>query len=374
MKSITGMHNCYGCGVCAAACPFEAVTMQWNRNGFLEPVVDPSLCRNCSVCVSVCSYLENQHGAEAAPIKALYGWSSDPQIRQTSSSGGICFEILAHLIEQGYRACVVQYNQSAKRAEHYIAETREQLYASQGSKYIQSCTLPAFRTLAEKGKFVVVGTPCQIDSIRRWIKKKNREEDFILVDFFCHGVPSDALWQSYVRIQERRHGKLSDICWRSKKKQGWQESWVMNFSSEKHGQVFYPRNKDIFYPYFLGNLNLNAACYDHCKYKWDQSSADIRLGDFWGTDLSVEEAGNGVSSVLVMNQRGQAVMQALQSRICCKEIEPEFAMKGQMRTAPRRRKLVFMVSYLVKSPTALLIMHAIRAFGLRVKRLLKKRI
>ena len=47
MKSIGKVKNCYGCGVCAAACPKQCISIELNKSGFYEPIVDINTCINC---------------------------------------------------------------------------------------------------------------------------------------------------------------------------------------------------------------------------------------------------------------------------------------------------------------------------------------
>lgn len=117
-------------------------------------------------------------------IKSYAAWSKDDIIRNKCSSGGIGFELARTLLKEGFKICGVQYSPEKKRAEHYIATTEQELMASIGSKYIQSYTVDGFKAINKKDKYLVTGTPCQIDSFRRYIQQRHIESHFILIDFF----------------------------------------------------------------------------------------------------------------------------------------------------------------------------------------------
>ena len=55
---------------------------------------------------------------------------------------------------------------------------------------------------------MVSGTPCQIDSLRRYINKMKCQENFVLLDFFCHGVPSKFVWDKYIKEQQDKLGNI----------------------------------------------------------------------------------------------------------------------------------------------------------------------
>jgi len=49
--------SCIACGMCAAACPYEAITLEtvsWNGGTKLAAQVDRNLCMSCGICNSVC--------------------------------------------------------------------------------------------------------------------------------------------------------------------------------------------------------------------------------------------------------------------------------------------------------------------------------
>lgn len=145
--------------------------------------------------------------------------------------------------KDGYKVCAVRYNAQENRAEHYIATNEDELAASMGSKYIQSYTVDGFKAINRKEKNLVIGTPCQIDSFRRYIKRFKVEDNFVLVDFFCHGVPSKLGWNKYLADIEKTTGKTQNATWRNKI-YGWHNSYAVTVEGEK-GTSSIPSTKAV---------------------------------------------------------------------------------------------------------------------------------
>lgn len=347
--NIADIRDCYGCGVCATVCARHIIELRINDNGFYEPyIIDKSKCTDCGLCMDVCSYTNDGLSLKSANIISYAAWSNDDEVRHKCSSGGVGFELGRALINRGYNVCGVRYDIDRNRAEHYIATNIEELIPSIGSKYIQSYTVDAFKAISRKEKYLVTGTPCQIDSFRRYIQKFRCEDNFILLDFFCHGVPSMLMWQKYMEWAERQVGKLTYVSWRNKFT-GWHDSWAMSIDGENagekvNGQDFYNslmREKkfflcsrlsqgDMFYRLFLSDSCLGKACYKHCKFKYDNSSADIRIGDLWGNVYKENE--EGVSAAIAFTEKGNKVL----AQCNCTFIEHPFevVVEGQMKTCP----------------------------------------
>lgn len=347
--NIFGVKNCYGCGTCAIACPKHIISIKLNRDGFYEPyIADLGKCVDCGLCVDVCSYLYERPALEGKPKASYAAWSKDNAVRRKCSSGGVGFEIGLALMKQGYKVCGVRYNVESERAEHYIASTVEELVPTMGSKYIQSYTFEGFKAINRKEKYLVTGTPCQIDSFRRYIKRLRIEDNFLLLDFFCHGVPSMLMWKKYVKNVERKVGKITYVSWRNKFT-GWHDSWAMSIDGKDKGEKvdwhdsynvlirgkkgFYNSRYtqgDLFYAFFLGNSCLGRACYEKCKYKKAASAADIRLGDCWGKKYKSDE--DGVSSVLVYTEKGERVLKNLHCELIPQTVE--LVTEGQLAQSP----------------------------------------
>lgn len=351
MKNISLIKDCYGCGVCATICPKKIISISLNEEGFYQPHIDEmEKCVNCGLCLDVCAFNHQELAPKEESIHSYAAWSNEPAVRRKCSSGGVGFELGRTLINQGYKVCGVKYNADNQRAEHYIASTVEELIQSAGSKYIQSYTVDGFKAINRKERYLVTGTPCQIDSFRRLIQKQRIEDHFVLMDFFCHGVPSMLVWKKYLKEVEKITGPVTYASWRNKFT-GWHDSWAMSMDGENHGEKvnwhdsynmlikekkgFYNSRLsqgDLFYAFFLGNMCLGKACYKNCKYKYNHSSADIRIGDLWGKTYQDNE--DGVSAAIAFTEKGNEVLKQCN----CTLIEHPFDVvaEGQMK-----KKLAF---------------------------------
>ena len=235
MNNVSSVNNCYGCGVCAASCPRNIISIELNGDGFYFPrILNPNDCVECGICVNVCSFRYEECALVDRKIKSWAAWSNDDEVRIKCSSGGVSFEIGRQLINQGYKVVGCRYNIDKQIAEHYIATTVDELIQSIGSKYIQSYTADAFKKIKRRGeKYLVTGTPCQIDSFRRMIRKFKCEDNFVLLDFFCHSVPSMLAWRAYIKMLEPKIGKVTYASWRNKFEYGGHDSWLMGMDGVK---------------------------------------------------------------------------------------------------------------------------------------------
>ncbi len=364
LNNVAPNNECFGCGVCVIACPKEAIRMVLNTEGFYKPKVKDIDCVNCGICIEVCSYNHPYRAIDLKPIKSWAAWSNDERVRRKCSSGGIGFEIGKQLIEKGYKAVGCRYDVENQRAEHYIATTVDEFVQSIGSKYIQSYTEEAFRQIDKKQKYLVTGTPCQIDSFRRMIQKFHCEENFILMDFFCHCVPSMLAWKAYIKMLEPKIGKVIYASWRNKFEYGWHDNWLMGIDGTKtsktvdwiddYNELIKERittiqsrksQGDLFFKLFLGDLCMGPQCEKDCKYKYNHSVADIRIGDLWGKTYKDNE--DGVSALVAYTEKGVSVIEHLKN-VTLVEHPFEIVAEGQMKKNAKAKELQPLVVYMLR--------------------------
>ena len=363
-NSVSSFDYCFGCGVCSSICGKDAISMSLNRDGFYVAVVDSSKCVNCGLCLQVCAYNDKKNPLNSPPINSWAAWSNNKDVQKKCSSGGIGFEIGKQLIEKGYKAVGCRYDIKHQRAEHFIATTVEENVQSIGSKYIQSFTADAFKQIDKTQRYFVAGTPCQIDSFRKMIQKFHCEDNFVLMDFFCHCVTSMWAWKAYINMLEPKIGEVTYASWRNKFEYGWHDSWLMGIDGENtskpvnwhesynlivRGKKTFIQSRwsqgDLFYKLFLGDVCCGKQCAIDCKYKYDKSSADIRIGDLWGKTYQEDE--KGVSALVAFTNKGIDIISELKE-VTLIEHPFEIVAEGQMKENAKAKEVYPLVMFLLR--------------------------
>lgn len=292
---------CSGCSACCGVCPFGAITMGLSIDGFYQAKVDADMCRACGRCIQVCpKYTERMpKGRDFDALNVYAAYSKDRERQQRASSGGMAEAIMQWGFAHGYKAVGVIYDSLSQKAKTVIAENMSDATKFNGSKYLQSICDDAFAKVLKRGeKFVVFGTPCQMAGLHKAAVLDGRREDLVLVDFFCHGVPSYLLWDCFLK---QFPCPPKDLRFRSKK-HGWH-----SFTMEIDGQ-YIPQPHNPFYTLFFSDQMLSPACYC-CASRKSFSFSDIRLGDFWGE--AFDERDDGVSVMCAITKKGESIVEEL---------------------------------------------------------------
>ena len=306
-KPIQHVHQdiCSGCGACEAVCPKHAIEVNRNENGFLKYRIAEEKCVECGVCKLVCPVL-GRRGTDVVSGKKLIAYKDQrEEVLLASSSGGAAYSIAEMFIKKGYLVCGAVYNSEIHAVEHRIIDSIQDLHLLQGSKYLQSDTGNCYSTLIESGRqFVFFGTPCQVAGFSLLLEKKNARQRAVLVDIVCHGVPSQLLWDKYIKQITKNTEKVVECNFRDKK-YGWSPKTI----SLQCGNKKYTKRetKDSFYSVFNYAIAYSPSCYE-CQYRV-RSAADIRVGDFWGEAFKNDKI--GVSMVVAISEIGCNIVDQL---------------------------------------------------------------
>lgn len=89
---------CCGCGACYSMCPKNAISMEFDEEGFEYPIIDDTLCINCNVCSKVCP-VQNHIDNLEYNVQSFAAYNLKDEQRLQSSSGGI-FPLFAEYVLQ----------------------------------------------------------------------------------------------------------------------------------------------------------------------------------------------------------------------------------------------------------------------------------
>ena len=306
---------CSGCGCCELICKFDAVKVELDADGFFSARVDEQKCVECGQCISVCLRGGVKNAARLTDGEIIAAQSKNKDTVKSCTSGGIAYELSKKAIADGDAVVGVIYDYEKDMAKTVLRHRGEEIEEFKGSKYLQSYTAEGFRVAIEEAeqnadrKIWVFGTPCQIYGFASLVEKKGIRNQFILVDLFCHGVPSYLLWNKYLQEIKKNIGadKLTRVIFRDKCN-GW-HNYVMHIQG-KEGEYKKSSEGDLFYKVFFDNILLCKSCFD-CPVRQEFSKADIRLGDYWGKRFQGRE--DGVSAVLLLSEAGEKAVNACKS-------------------------------------------------------------
>jgi coenzyme F420 hydrogenase subunit beta len=188
-KTVLANSYCCGCGVCAAVCPANNLSMQENRYGEVLPKHSGKCGKNCGLCQMVCPFADgnrDEHelgrllfGERSGFLRhETLGWLhetfagrvADPDQRMQAASGGLTTAVLLALMDRGeIDAAVVAQPLPVRPWFHTrIADTPEQILASRGSVYhVTDLAAPLRQVIyGPERRYAAVSLPCAVKAIR----------------------------------------------------------------------------------------------------------------------------------------------------------------------------------------------------------------
>lgn len=304
---------CSGCMACYNKCPFNAIQIKQDHEGFWRPEIIKDKCTNCGLCKKCCPAEEVLSNNSKNP-SCFACACSDPILREKSSSGGI-FGLLANYVrENGGYVCGAAFNENMK-LHHVVVSPDNSIEPLFGSKYLQSNIGDTFKTvkdLLQQNKLVLFcATPCQIAGLNKYLG--NPYENLITIDLLCHGASSPKIFEKYLK-ETISTEKIVNYTFREKSLNEWGHS--ENIYTDSQHVIRRLKGATDYFRMFASCVTVMKAC-GTCKAATLPRQGDFTIGDAWGIDgiSSKLNDGKGTSIVTLNNTKAEKLFDKLKNRL-----------------------------------------------------------
>ena len=329
MQEIVNKQKCSGCCACYNICPVSCISMEYDEEGFLYPVIDNSKCVDCGMCKKICPVLKEYSGNVIG--KAYACMNKNETVRVESSSGGVFSLVAEQIIDEGGVVFGAAFDRDFS-VKHICIQSKEEIYKLRGSKYLQSNVSDTYKEakvfLEQRRLVLFSGTPCQISGLKAYLQADY--DNLIVLDLVCHGVPSQKAFNRYLdqlqRCCDAAITEQTKIKFRDKFS-GWY-GYSVSVKFDESNIYYKKHTQDLFMRAFLNNLCLRPSCYN-CHSKSLNRQSDITLADFWGVKEQLPEMfdNKGTSLVLVNSEKGRKIFEEIKDKMIVSKVDFDKAVK-----------------------------------------------
>lgn len=307
MIQISDKTKCCGCTACASACPKKCITMQYDEEGFLYPIVDKISCINCGKCQKVCPFNNTKEINESCGLYVALQNLNERE-RHESTAGG-AFSLIADVLLDSEGAAVYAVGYDSNVVVHKRVDRKQSLSELRGSKYVQSYLGNTFNEVQadlKKGKPVLfVGTPCQVHGLK---KVTGNAQNLYTVDLLCLGVSSPKLFGEYIDyLSDKYHSHVKTVSFRDKHYGYATPNVRVDFDNGKYIQQMY--DSKVHANLFFSHYNVRPCCYQ-CEFRECPRVSDFTIGDFndVGNFVPAMDDNRGTTRVWVHTDKGKKLL------------------------------------------------------------------
>lgn len=335
---------CSGCSACQQACPFDALSMQPDEEGFIFPVKNLNKCTECGLCERICPFTKPSYPKSK---NIAYGCYVNEEEERKKSSSGALFAVIAKSIIMRGGIVYGAYLSKDLKVFHKGVDCIEDLNDLRSSKYVQSDIQNTYREIKEllkHGKEVYFcGTGCQVAGLKAFLRKNY--DTLITSDLVCHGVPPQKLFDDHIEYLNKKFDyKITGYSFRNN------NQWGVNEYVKTSDGVVHEKKSFILSPYlnsFISGITFRYSCYN-CPYAHLPRQGDITLADLWGASKLAPKLNTsyGVSLGIINSDVGNKTWDRIKKLLTYYEIDLDKAAQWNHNIKhpsqmPEIRKTVF---------------------------------
>ncbi len=173
--------RCTGCGACVAVCPYDCLALVQGHPRLVKE------CKSCGLCAQACPRYDfsqgqmekfvfgrNRKPEEAFGVyrRLVIAQATDGKILKACQDGGVATALLAYALKNGQIDSAVITGSSREKPFYPVpklASNFAEVLESAGTKYTCSPNMLLLTAACKqkKAKAAFVGTPCQVQAIRK---------------------------------------------------------------------------------------------------------------------------------------------------------------------------------------------------------------